>query len=26
VKATLSRYPRFGRLHDLLAGIVPELR
>jgi aminoglycoside/choline kinase family phosphotransferase len=26
VKATLSRYPRFGRLQDLLAAGVPELR
>ena len=26
VKATLARYPRFGRLHDLLSGVVPELR
>jgi aminoglycoside/choline kinase family phosphotransferase len=26
VKAVLGRYPRFGRLQDLLAGSVPELR
>jgi hypothetical protein len=26
VKAALGRYPRFGRLQDLLAGGVPELR
>jgi N-acetylmuramate 1-kinase len=26
VKATLARYPRFGRLHDLLSGVVAELR
>lgn len=26
VRANLGRYPRFGRLHDLLASAVPELR
>jgi aminoglycoside/choline kinase family phosphotransferase len=26
VKGTLARYPRFGRLHDVLAEHVPELR
>ena len=25
VSGTLGRYPRFGRLHELLAGLVPEL-
>jgi aminoglycoside/choline kinase family phosphotransferase len=25
VRATLGRYPRFGRLHELLAALVPEL-
>ena len=26
VKGTLGEYPRFGRLHDLLAGWVAELQ
>jgi len=26
VRANLERYPRFGRLRDLLADVVPELR
>jgi aminoglycoside/choline kinase family phosphotransferase len=26
VRANLARYPRFGRLHELLAGIIDELR
>jgi hypothetical protein len=26
VRANLSKYPRFGRLHELLAGLIGELR